>query len=208
MDDAWKKVYEENAKKDLPIHAMSCWTEGGFNELFKVTFGLVKKIRGVKSVLDVGCGPGVYCAEFNRRGFSVVGVDYASSVIDKAKKDFPHLKFVVGSAYELPFGDNSFDLVSCIGVLQCVYYPEKIIKELCRVSKKHVIVSTLLRNKKLAEPLRFLKKKLETDAWPTRDYHPSELEELFEEHGFFVKTILKNKQNLISDGFFIVATKY
>ena len=207
MDGAWRRVYDNNSCKNLPIHSMSCWTEQGFNELFKVTFSLIKNLKGVSSVLDVGCGPGVYCAEFHKQGFDVVGVDYAENVIKKASKDNPSVKFVVGDAYDLPFNDAEFDLVSCVGVLQCVYEPEKIVKELTRVSKKYVLVSTLLRQKKLDDPLRFLHKKLETDDWPTKDYHPAELEVLFEREGFHVTTILKSNNSLITDGFFIIATK-
>ncbi len=207
MDKSWKKIYDDNALKDLPDYSASCWTEDGFLELFKVCFKIVSKLKNVKSVLDVGCGFGSYCAEFKRRGFSVVGLDYAKNVVAEAALKNPEIKFVEGDAYNLPFDDNSFDLVVCIGVLQCVYDSDKIIKELCRVSKKYVLVSTLLRRQKLDKPLRVLEKKLETDSWPTRDYHPSDLEVLFVDEGFFVTNTLSNKGSLIKDGFFTLATK-
>ncbi|MFP4568179.1 MAG: class I SAM-dependent methyltransferase [Candidatus Woesearchaeota archaeon] len=207
MDDAWFAVYEKNAESNLPYHSMSCWTEDGFLELFDVTFKLVENLDEVVSVLDVGSGPGVYCNEFFKRGFSVEGVDYSPAVINKAKLLFPKITFKVGSAYNLDYENNSFDLVTCIGVLQCVLEPEKIISELARVSKKYILISTLLRQRKLDDPMRYFKKKLETDTWPTRDYHPSEIEDLLINQGFSVTTILKNKNKLIKDGFFIVATK-
>lgn len=207
MDDAWKKVYEDNASKNLPNHAISCWSEEGFRELFNFTFFLAKKLKNVKTVLDIGCGPGAYCAEFHRKGYSCVGVDYSKKVIDLASKNHPEIKFLEADAYNLPFSNSSFDLVLCIGVLQCVYHPEKVIKELTRVSGKYVILSTLYRRQKLENPERLLKKKLETDSWPTRDYHPSELEVLFEKRGFNVSIFTKNKNSLLKDGFFVIATK-
>ncbi len=206
MDDAWKKVYEENALKELESHAVSCWTRDGFEELFRVTFDLVSKLSNVKKVLDVGCGPGAYCSKFKQLGFDVVGVDYAENVIKKARAEVRGVDFRVASAYDLPF-QKVFDLVVCIGVLQCVYDAEKVIGELCRVSKKYVVVSTLLRRTKLEDPLRLLHKKLETDSWPTRDYHPSELVSLFEKNGFSANVVLRNKGSFLKDGFFVVATK-
>ncbi|MCC7574223.1 class I SAM-dependent methyltransferase [Candidatus Woesearchaeota archaeon] len=207
MDEAWKKIYQENATKEIPIHTMSCWTEEGFQELFKITFKIVKKLKNIKTVLDVGCGPGEYCAEFHRKGYEITGIDYAENVIKQAQKKHPDIKFIVGNAYKLPFKDQEFDLITCIGVLQCVYEPEKIINELTRVSKKHIIISTLLRQKKLENPIRLLQKKLETDNWPTRDYHPSEIQEILEKKGYITTLILKNNKQLIKDGFFIIATK-
>jgi ubiquinone/menaquinone biosynthesis C-methylase UbiE len=207
MDEAWREIYEENATKDIPIHEMSCWTEQGFHELFKTTFEILKNLKGVKTVLDVGCGPGAYCRELQKKGYDPTGIDYAENVIKKAQKNHPEIKFFQGNAYDLPFKDQTFDLTLCIGVLQCVLEPEKIIKELTRVSKKHIIISTLLRQKKVDEPMNLLKYKLRTDAWPTRDYHPSELETLFEKEGYTTRIILKNKGELIQDGFFIIATK-
>jgi SAM-dependent methyltransferase len=207
MDDAWRRVYDDNSCKDLPIHSMSCWTEQGFNELFKVTFSLLKNLKGITSVLDVGCGPGFYCAELARRGFNVRGIDYSKGVICKAKKDFPKIIFDAGSAYNLPYSDKSFDLILCIGLLQCAYDANKILRELARTSKKYIILSTLLRKKKFEEPLRLLHKKLETDSWPTRDFHPSEIEEILHEEGYQTTTILKHNNKLIQDGFFIIATK-
>src|SRR5262245_20306799 len=39
-----------------------------------------------KRVLDVGCGPGRYCAEFAARGAEVVGVDGAPTMLDLARR--------------------------------------------------------------------------------------------------------------------------
>lgn len=207
MDDAWQKIYDENAKRDIPIHTMSCWSEEGFQELFKITFKLIKKLKNVKTVLDVGCGPGAYCAELHKKGYDVTGIDYSKNVIDRAKKEHLKMNFDVGSAYNLPYKNESFDLVICIGLLQCVYDAEKVIDELARTAKKHIIISTLLRERKLEEPIKLLNKKLEKDTWPTRDYHPSEIEDMLDRQGYITTTITKHKHKLINDGFFIIATK-
>lgn len=206
MDESWKKIYNENATKDLPIHKISCWTEEGFEELLKTTLKIVKNLKEIKTVIDVGCGPGIYANALTQLGLSVTGIDYSSSVINKAKKMFPHLNFIEGTAYNLPTKEK-FDLVLCIGLLQCVFEPEKVLKELIKVSKKHILISTLLRNYKVENPTRLIEKKLETDTWPTRDYHPTELENFFTTNNYTCKTITKNNKEIIKDGFFILATK-
>ena len=66
-------------------------------------------------VLDCGCGPGaisVGLAEAVGPAGHVTGVDFGESQIAVAKaRSTPNLTFRVGSVYELPFEDSTFDLV-------------------------------------------------------------------------------------------------
>ncbi|MBT3274173.1 MAG: class I SAM-dependent methyltransferase [Spirochaetales bacterium] len=39
-----------------------------------------------RRLLDLGCGPGLYAAEFSRNGFDVTGIDYSSVSINYAKE--------------------------------------------------------------------------------------------------------------------------
>jgi SAM-dependent methyltransferase len=39
----------------------------------------------IKSILDIGCGPGRYCIEFLKQGKRVVGIDLAEGMLDIAK---------------------------------------------------------------------------------------------------------------------------
>ncbi|MAG14065.1 MAG: SAM-dependent methyltransferase [Spirochaetales bacterium] len=38
-----------------------------------------------RELLDLGCGPGLYCAEFSRLGFDVTGVDFSSNSLRHAR---------------------------------------------------------------------------------------------------------------------------
>lgn len=63
------------------------------------------------AVLDAGCG--------NGRGFlcpNVVGLDYSSNLLDEARK-MGGLGLVRGDVTDLPFADESFDLVLSIAVI-------------------------------------------------------------------------------------------
>ena len=65
------------------------------------------------TVLEVGCGGG-YNSELVASKFPTIdytGVDISEAMIDIAREHYPTRRFAVGSAYELDFGDRSFDVV-------------------------------------------------------------------------------------------------
>ena len=67
------------------------------------------------AALDVGTGPGVLVAELARRtGLTVTGVDISADMVKRAARNVRHLPRAsvrVGDAANLPFADDSFDLV-------------------------------------------------------------------------------------------------
>lgn len=62
------------------------------------------QLTGKELILDIGCGPCWSSALFN----NVVGIDPAFGLLDKAKA------VALGKAEQLPFKDNSFDIILCI----------------------------------------------------------------------------------------------
>ncbi len=66
--------------------------------------------KGVR-LLDVATGPGYVAAEAARRGASVVGVDFSSSMVAEARRRCPDMEFREGDAEALPFPDGTFDAV-------------------------------------------------------------------------------------------------
>ncbi len=206
MDDEWLAVYDLNARKEIPLHQMSCWSKQGFEERFTLFKELMGKLDGIKTVLDVGCGPGTYCAYLADAGYEVAGVDYAPAVIELAKKSFPELKFLEANGYALPFEEQSFDLVFSIGALQSLDDYKKFVSELCRTAKKAVLLSTLRRTFR-SDPNDELKKQLMHDTWPTRSFHPDEITSLLEEAGFTTQVFTKNGDKLLEDAFFVLATR-
>ena len=92
--------------------------------------------------LDVGCGEG-YLMDFivRSRPVQIVGVDITQEIIDTAKKTHPHLDVRVGSAYDLEFDDDSFDLVTMNEVLEHLERPEAALGEVRRVTRKYAVFS-------------------------------------------------------------------
>ena len=84
-------------------------------------------------LLDVACGPGYVSAAAARRGSSVVGVDFSSSMVAIAAAANPELEFREGDAEKLDLPDCSFDaVVMNFGMLH-LERPEKAIAEAFRV---------------------------------------------------------------------------
>jgi 2-polyprenyl-3-methyl-5-hydroxy-6-metoxy-1,4-benzoquinol methylase len=44
------------------------------------------KLKNGARILDLGCGPGLYCSRFYRHGLDVVGMDYSRNSIDFAQR--------------------------------------------------------------------------------------------------------------------------
>lgn len=106
---------------------------------------LIRECAKVKpqTVLDVGCGEGFTLNKLsqNKIGQELVGIDFLDTAIKIGKKIHPELTLKQGTIYEIPFKDNSFDLVICTEVLEHLDDPQKALAELQRVTKGTCIIS-------------------------------------------------------------------
>ena len=101
-------------------------------------------LGGVGSVLDVGSGQGhwgMLLASVLPPGASVVGVEREPEWVAEATRRAERygvagrFRYVQGVAESLPFGDASFDLVTCQTVLIHVADPRAVIREMLRVTR-------------------------------------------------------------------------
>jgi len=99
---------------------------------------LKQKLRTIrhKKILDVGCNYGEV-AGFLAAGNQVTGIDTDSNALQIAKKTVKNAKFTYGSATNIPFPKESFDVVVCLSVLEHVREDQKVIKEMSRVIKNN-----------------------------------------------------------------------
>ncbi len=98
-------------------------------------------------LLDVGCGNGFFTYYFDKI-CDVHGVDYSVKMLQIN----PVKKTSLMSADDLKFPDNSFDVAFCHALLHHVENISRVMQEMKRVSKKHVIILEPNRN----NPLMFL----------------------------------------------------
>ncbi|MDP3733279.1 MAG: class I SAM-dependent methyltransferase, partial [Candidatus Daviesbacteria bacterium] len=103
---------------------------------------LAKPLKA-ETILDAGCGEGFTMDKLSENGIGkkIEGVEYSKDAMAFGKKLFPHLIIKQGSVYDLPYKDNSFDLIICTEVLEHLEEPTKALREILRVSKKYLIVS-------------------------------------------------------------------
>lgn len=59
--------------------------------------------------LDIGCGSGNYTSELFKSGLQVTGIDPSEEMLMKARQKAPEIKWIQGTAEQLPFPDASFD---------------------------------------------------------------------------------------------------
>ena len=89
-------------------------------------------------VLDLGCGNGRLYQLFSDLSIKYVGVDQSEGLIQIAKEKAPDLQFEVAQMQDLPFEDQSFDIIYCIAAfhhLPDVQSRQKALKEMYRVLK-------------------------------------------------------------------------
>jgi SAM-dependent methyltransferase len=104
-------------------------------------------------LLDVGCGAGHYYRSIRGALSAPVqytGVDATPYYIERARAAFEgdeSARFVVGDIYGLDFSDRSFDVVLCSNVLIHLPSISRPLRELCRVTGRHLLVRTLISDK-------------------------------------------------------------
>lgn len=95
---------------------------------------ILEHISGTK-VLDASCGRGYLIKKIHNLGYYVTGSDI---VINNIKKE--RLEIVRADINNLPFESKSFDTVICTHTLEHIRNHKKAIDELCRVTKKRLII--------------------------------------------------------------------
>lgn len=96
-----------------------------------------------KKILDAGCGEGFIVEKLRSEngGIEVIGLDIEKDALKFAQNLNPGIKFIEGSVYELPFDDDSFDVVILSEVLEHLQSPRKALKEINRVTNSYCVVS-------------------------------------------------------------------
>ncbi len=93
-----------------------------------------------KRVLEIGLGQGADSEQIIRRGAIWSGLDLTPESVDRVRtrlclRDLPHESLKEGSVLQIPFDDNSFDIVFSHGVLHHVPDIETAQREIHRVLK-------------------------------------------------------------------------
>lgn len=109
-----------------------------------VAFDIITNYSGKKrSYLDLGCGEGDLVAQLEDQFKTLVGSDIALNRIKLAKKKYnsKKIKFEFGDLdKKLPYATNSFDVITCLGVIEYTFDPYHVMNEIRRVLRPEGIL--------------------------------------------------------------------
>ncbi|NLB69559.1 MAG: class I SAM-dependent methyltransferase [Lentisphaerae bacterium] len=139
-------------------------------------------------VLDVGGGHGQLAYPLSRDGYQVEVIGSDESCRHRIDELITSGKctFKVGNVIDLPYGDNSFDAVVSVRMLTHCMQWEKLVSEMCRVSKGIVITDyPTSQSLNAGAPALFkAKKKYEKNTRHWRLFRHSEVDNAFQAAGY------------------------
>lgn len=132
--DAWHDARESgrlNAPPSAPWHLL--------------TIDHLPDVRG-KRVLEIGCGRGAFARYLAQRGAKLVAADFSPAAVSYARERLAGLgaEVIVADIQDIPFPDESFDVVISQETLEHVPDPKRGLSELVRVTRLggRVLVTT------------------------------------------------------------------
>jgi ubiquinone/menaquinone biosynthesis C-methylase UbiE len=116
---------------------------GRYSEPLAVQFAELAGVRAGQRALDVGCGPGALTAQLvDRLGAEAVSaVDPSPSFVEAVRERFPDIDAQAGTAEQLPFLDDSFDLTLAQLVVHFMSDPVAGLREMARVTRPGGLVA-------------------------------------------------------------------
>lgn len=102
-------------------------------------------VNAGSKVLDIACGTGYFCILAAKRRAEVTGVDIAANLLAQARSEAKEhglrIQFDEGDAENLPYSDNSFDMVTSMIGAMFAPQPGKVASEMLRVCKPGGIIA-------------------------------------------------------------------
>lgn len=112
---------------------------------YKVFVSILNATKGDK-LLDVACGPGMMLKAAELKEVETYGVDLSDKGIELAKQFVPNANVQVANAENLPFEDEMFDKITCLGSLERMLDLKKVLSEQQRVAKPNAEFCYMVRN--------------------------------------------------------------
>jgi ubiquinone/menaquinone biosynthesis C-methylase UbiE len=170
--DAFAERYEARRGGRIP---------GGYHDMLDdLELGFLRRYAEGREVLEVGCGTGLLLERIAGFASRAVGIDLSPGMLELARER--GLEVVEGSATNLPFADESFDVACSFKVLAHVPDLDKALSEMLRVIRPGGIVVAELYNRRSLRalvkrygPAGAVSKELKEDAVYTRFDDPAEV---------------------------------
>jgi ubiquinone/menaquinone biosynthesis C-methylase UbiE len=149
-------------------------------------------------VLDLGCGVGRLTVPLAQRKARVLSLDNSAAMLKACRRNVEeagvgsYVRYKKGSASDLPFDDESFDVVACVGVLE--HLPEEIrslaVSEMIRVLRKSgtlVVVVNNAQSQFLRREDRYRMQRQQENGYFVGLVEQSSIQRQLKEAGFVVR---------------------
>jgi ubiquinone/menaquinone biosynthesis C-methylase UbiE len=153
---------KSNYYSKIPLRSKGVFREYFINSEVKIILNFIKKYnKSTVQLLDIGTGIGDNLSFFqdNLEGESV-GLDYDYQSLYWGSQGKCSLNLVCGSAQMLPFNDETFDVITCIGLFEMKGSFERYIDEISRVLRCNGILIFTAWNSSAKYNFKFLNRKL------------------------------------------------
>lgn len=157
MNDDSSKARDPAEVAKFEALAPRFWDEDGefrpLHRLNPVRFAYIAERAPLAQAraLDVGCGGGLLCEAMARAGAEVTGIDLAETMIEVARLHAAdaglRIRYQVAEAESLRNEGQTFDVVTCMEMLEHVPEPSRVLATLARLVRPggDIVVSTLNR---------------------------------------------------------------
>lgn len=120
------------------------WHENYWFRRHEVVYRHILPVVDGLDVLEAGCGEGYGAQILATRARSVCALDYDAYAIGHAHAVYPHIAVVRGNLVQLPYAEESFDVVVSLQTIEHLWDQPRFIAECLRVLRPHgrMVVST------------------------------------------------------------------
>lgn len=182
----WAQVPPDYYQKGVSKSLLQSYWHGEKLSTFKKLVGG----KVFRKMLDVGCASGSMANEISKLfpTTKIFGIDPYPEAINFGKSQYPHIKFLAADAHKLPFKKKSFDLIICYEVIEHVFNPPTVLKEIKRVLKDQGrAIIAMDSGNLLFRLVWFVWENTKGKVWQNAHLHPfkaSELEAIIKKAGF------------------------
>jgi len=153
---SWDKIYKEGAGR------LECTFE--IEEDLPRIIDFFKE-RGLRRILDLGCGAGRIAVYLAQKGFEVYGIDISEEGIRKARQRLTEMDLhanlkVYSMTDTLPYPDNFFDAVISTRTMHHAKIEQirKIIEDIERILRPHGLIFISVRKSNLKKKISYVRK--------------------------------------------------